>query len=257
MVLVALATLLGAALQSATGFGFVLVLGPAMFAALEPAAALTTLLCLAAALNLLVLFSERRSRRIRRRDLTVLLVAAVPGLFVGVVVLEALSKPALQVLVGVAILAAVALQLRLGRRRAALAPECGERPDAGTDPGAAVAGLVTGVLTTTTGTNGPPMLLWLQHAGATPAEIRDTLAGAFLALNVAGAAVLGVALGERQQLELGVVGPLLALVVAGQLLGRLAFERLDAERFRRLGLALVLLAAVASIVAGAIAAGDP
>ena len=255
MVLVAVATLLGAGVQSATGFGFVLVLGPAMFAVLEPAAALTTLLCLAAALNLLVLFSERRPRQIRRSELTVLLAAAVPGLVFGVIVLEALSKPALQVLVGVAILAAVALQLRLGRRRAAAVPAHGDGGGrAGTGPGTALTGLLTGALTTTTGTNGPPMLLWLQHAGASPAEIRDSLASGFLTLNVAGATVLAIAVGERQQLELDVVAPLLALVVAGQILGRIAFERLHPACFRIAGLALVLFAGLASIVAGAIAA---
>jgi hypothetical protein len=44
--------------------------------------------------------------------------------------------------------------------------------------------------------------------------------------------------------------PLLGLVLAGQVLGRLAFERLDHSRFRQAGVALVLVAGVASIVAG-------
>ena len=249
MVLVAVATLLGAGLQSATGFGFVLVLGPAMFAVLEPAAALTTLLCLAAVLNLLVLFTERRPLHVRRGDLTTLLVVSVPGLLIGVLILEALSKPALQVLVGVAIVGAALLQLRFGapsRRRAV----AGEPPHRGSAPETALTGLLTGTFTTTTGTNGPPMVLWLQRAGATPAEMRDTLAGAFLVLNVAGAVVLAVAAGARQQLELDVVVPLLAALVAGQLLGRLAFERIDPVRFRQAGLALVLAAGVASIAAG-------
>lgn len=249
MVLVAVATLLGAGLQSATGFGFVLVLGPAMFAVLEPAAALTTLLCLAAALNLLVLFTERRPLQVRRGDLRTLLIASAPGLLVGVLILEALSKPALQVLVGVAIVAAALLQLRFGapaRRRAV----AGEAPHHGSLPETAITGLLTGTLTTTTGTNGPPMVLWLQRAGATPHEIRDTLAGAFLVLSLAGALVLAVAAGEPQQLELDVVGPLLAVLVVGQLLGRLAFERIDPVHFRQAGLAVVLASGVASIAAG-------
>ena len=41
MVLAALAALVGAAVQSATGFGFALVLSPALFAVMEPAEAVT------------------------------------------------------------------------------------------------------------------------------------------------------------------------------------------------------------------------
>lgn len=251
MVLAAVATLLGAGIQSATGFGFVLILGPAMFAVLDPAAALTTMLCLAAALNLLVLFTERRPRQIRHRDLAAILLAAVPGMLAGALILDGISKPALQMVVGIAILGAAALQLRFGDARRAKA--AGPHSHAET----AVTGLVTGALTTTTGTNGPPMVIWLQRAGATPAQIRDTLAGAFLVLSAAGAAVLAVTLDEPQQLELDVVGPLLAVVVAGQILGRLAFERLDHARFRQAGLALVLVAGIASIVAGAVTVGEP
>jgi uncharacterized membrane protein YfcA len=244
MILAAIATLLGAAVQSATGFGFVLILGPAMFAVLDPGAALTTLLCLATGLNLLVLFSERRPRQVRRHDLAVVLLAAVPGLVAGALILERISKPALQVVVGVAILAAVALQQRAAGRPAPRATA--ERPRTAT----VLTGLATGVLTTTTGTNGPPLVIWLQRAAATPAQIRDTLAAGFLALSAAGAIVLALTLDEPQQLELDIVVPLLGLVLAGQVLGRLAFERLDHTRFRQAGLALVLVAGVASIVAG-------
>ena len=249
VVLAAVATLLGAGVQSATGFGFVLILGPAMFAVLEPAAALTTLLCLAAALNLLVLFSERRRRQIRHRDLALVLLAAAPGMVAGALVLERISKPALQMIVGVAICAAVVLQLR-ARSGAGL-----RYPDGGSGPETALTGLATGVLTTTTGTNGPPLVIWLQRAGATPAQIRDTLAVGFLALSAAGAVVLALALDEPRQVELDVVVPLLALVLAGQVLGRVAFERLDPARFRIAGLTLVVGAGLASILAGGIAAG--
>ncbi|MBA2256714.1 MAG: sulfite exporter TauE/SafE family protein, partial [Thermoleophilaceae bacterium] len=83
MPLAAVAAFLGATLQSATGFGFALVLGPALIAVLTPAEALTTLLVLSASLNLLMLFSERRRRSIRWSDVLLLLAAAAPGLVGG------------------------------------------------------------------------------------------------------------------------------------------------------------------------------
>ena len=62
MALAALAALAGAFVQSATGFGFALVLSPALFAVLEPDEAVTTLLALGLALNVLVLFEHGRPR---------------------------------------------------------------------------------------------------------------------------------------------------------------------------------------------------
>lgn len=241
MLLVALATLLGAGVQSATGFGFALILGPAIFAAMDPAPALTTLLILAAMLNVLILFSERRPRQVRGADLRGLLITAAPGMLAGAAILAVVSKPLLQVLVGATIVVAVALRLR----PAPAAP----RPPA---PGLrALTGLGAGALTTTTGTNGPPMLLWLQRAGATPAEVRDTLAAAFLTLSISGAAIVALSSGEGYAVEASVILPLAALVPAGQLIGRLVFERLDPVLFRRVGLGLALAAGLASVVAGA------
>ena len=81
-----------------------------------------------------------------------------------------------------------------------------------------------------------------------PAEFRATLAAAFLALNLAGWAVLGIAGDATADLDELIV--LLALVVAGHVLGAFAFRRLDHERFYRLVLVLVLVTGAASVVAG-------
>jgi uncharacterized membrane protein YfcA len=231
MILAALAALVGAAVQSATGFGFALVLSPALFAVMEPAEAVTVLLALGAALNLLVLVEGRDARW---SLVPPLILPALPGLALGAVVLAALSREPLQVGVGVAVIAAGLWQLR-HRAAAARVP-------------ATVAGFLSGVLTTSISISGPPLVLWLEAQGLRPAEFRATLAAAFLALNLAGWAVLGVA-GDATA-ELGELLVLLGLVLAGHLLGTLAFRRLDHERFYRVVLVLVLITGAASVVAG-------
>jgi uncharacterized membrane protein YfcA len=231
MVLAAVAALVGAAVQSATGFGFALVLSPALFAVMEPAEAVTVLLALGAALNLLVLVEGHDARWSR---LPPLLLPALPGLALGAVVLAALSREPLQVGVGVAVIAAALWQLA---HRAA-APRVP----------APVAGFLSGALTTSISISGPPIVLWLEAQALSPAEFRATLSAAFLALNLAGWAVLGVA-GDATA-DLGELAVLLALVVAGYVLGALAFRRLDHERFYRIVLALVVVTGVASVVAG-------
>jgi uncharacterized protein len=232
MWLAALAAFAGAGVQSASGLGFALVLTPALFAAMDdPAEAVTAVLLLGAALCALVLVE---SRRVATHGLVRLLVPAVPGLGAGVVLLAALSKESLQVGVGVAVVAAAAWQLR--HRSAVRIP-------------AAAAGFLSGALTTSISINGPPLALWLESEGVSPARFRTTLAAAFLILDIAGTALI-VSREGTDAVDLGVLGPLLACVFAGYALGAVAFRRLDAERFSKVVLAVVICTGIASVVAG-------
>jgi uncharacterized protein len=240
MAIAAVAAFVGAFVQSATGFGFALVLGPALFAVLEPVEAVTALLVLGFVLNLLVLFEGGRPGHVDWRALAPVLLAAVPGLAVGLAVLDALSKQALQVGVGVAVILAAGWQLRQRRR-----PQRSVLPQAA---GWAV-GFMSGTLTTSISVNGPPLVLWLEARGVAPPEFRASLAASFLALNLAGGVLL-LALEGSAALDAAVVLPLLGLVAAGHLLGALAFRGLERECFFAFVLLLVAATGVASIAAG-------
>lgn len=243
MALAAAAALVGAAVQSATGFGFALILSPALLAALDPYEAVTALLALGLALNLLVLLEGGRPGPVRWRELLPVLVAAAPGLAVGAAALALLSKPVLQVFVGIVVLAVAAVQLR-----ARLAGQPPRRRSSG-----AAAGLASGALTTSISVSGPPLVLWLESRGTAPAELRATLAACFLALNLAGCAVLVPLAGIDRVAPADVLLPLLGLVVAGYWAGARAFRRMDPRRFSLTVLLLVALTGAASVVAGAAA----
>ena len=244
MLLAVLATLAGSTLQSTTGFGFALVLAPAFFGVFDPTTALTTELVLGAALNLLILFTERRPRQIRDRPLITALGWALPGLAVGALILVALAKPTLQIAVGIAVVIAAAIQARSRATR--------RRRPPGREPTwvAPAVGFTTGVLSTTTGTSGPPLVLWFHHLEFRPHEFRDTLAAAFLALNALSALAL-LAFGNGLDIPgLAEVVVLLVATLAGQLIGLRLFARLDPQRFRAAGLVVVICAGLASAVAG-------
>ena len=241
MALAASAALAGAFVQSTTGFGFALVLSPALFAVMDPVEAVMALLVLGLALSLLVLFERGRPEHVDWRSLAPMLVAALPGLAVGAVALTQLSKQSLQVAVGVAVVAVAASQLRR-RRRGTGHPRLGRGAGLG-------AGFVSGALTTSINVSGPPIVLWLEARGASPDEFRASLAATFVVLDLTGGALLVVAQGSGS-IEPGTVGPLLGLVVAGYALGAVAFRRLNRERFYTLVLVLVACTGVASIVAG-------
>jgi uncharacterized membrane protein YfcA len=233
MALAAVAAFAGAAVQSATGFGFALVLSPALFAVMDPVEAVTALLALGLALNLLVLFEGGRPEHVDWRALAPMLAAALPGLAVGAVALTQLSKEALQVAVGVAVILAAGWQLWVPRPRLS----------------AWAAGLASGALTTSISVSGPPLVLWLTARGVRPEEFRTSLAASFLVLNLAGGIVL-VAVEGGGAFDGGAVALLLALVVAGYALGAVVFRRLDRELFFNIVLGLVVLTGLASVVAG-------
>ena len=244
MVLAAIATLVGAAVQSATGFGFALLAAPAFLAAVGRDEAVATVLVLSLALNLLMLAGEGRRPEVLGRRLAVLLAAAVPALIAGAFALRALSKPLLQIVAGALIVLAAAIDVRRPRAPA-------RRPGRA---GSVGVGLAAGALTTTTTVNGPPIVLWLQRLGAGAGQARDSLAAAFAFLNLLGAAAVAIVGGDGGSGPEGVALLwLVPLLVAGQLVGRRIFERLDPARFRAVALGLVFAAGLASVVAGLVA----
>src|SRR5215207_9855265 len=159
-------------LQAATGFGFSLVAAPLLFAAVEPEPAVVLLGVLGLEVNLLTLGTERRRPRPLKHSTVVMLACALPGALAGVAVLRSLPAEALQVAVTLGVVATLAAR----RVREAHVP-------------AWVAGLAAGALTTSTSTNGPPLLLLLGR-GATPAQVRDTLTTCFVGLAAIGALAL-------------------------------------------------------------------
>src|SRR4051794_9320577 len=159
------AVLAGAALQSATGFGFALVSAPLLFAATEPAEAVGLLILLGLVVNLMTLGTEGRRPRPLVRDSLVMVGFGIPGVFAGVVLLHALSSTALQIGVTLGVFATLAVRA-LARRRGA---------GPGMVPGwaAPAAGFTSGALATSTNTSGPPVVLYALARGATPVETRD------------------------------------------------------------------------------------
>lgn len=240
--LVALTAAAAACLQSTTGLGFALVLTPVLLAVVSPAGAILTVTLLGLALNLLVLAGERRVPAVDWREVLPVLAAAVPGTAAGVLVLRALPRPALQIGVGVLVLAALLLR---GRRStpAAVGPE-----PPSTAPRLAV-GLTAGVLTTSSGISGPPLALWFAHRGLRPAQLRDSLTASFLILGAAATVALTPLL-HRARLSAGYLLAGLFAVLAGHQLGSRLFRRLKPHHFEPLLLAVVTATALLSIVTG-------
>jgi uncharacterized membrane protein YfcA len=237
--LAAAAVIAGAALASATGFGFSLLSAPLLFALVGPVQAIGLLTVLGLEVNLLTLATEGRRPEPLLHDTAVLLAWSIPGALAGVAVLRALDAVWLQVALSVTVLATLA-----ARRRSVH----GTR-----GRGAPLAGLAAGALTTSTSAAGPPLLIHLLGRGHAPGQVRDTLTLCFVCLSPIGVAAL-LATGTHDAFSrLGLLLVLVPAVIAGHVAGRRGFARLAAGGAYEPVLTGVLLLSVAAGLAGAIA----
>jgi uncharacterized protein len=229
----------GAALQSATGFGFSIVAAPLVFAAVEPEEAVGLLIILGSLVNVLTLVSERRRPRPVVRECVVVLAFALPGAVAGVAILRALDPVALQIAVSAGVVATlVARKLARGRRTPAW--------------GGPVAGLAAGALTTSTTTAGPPLIVYLLGRELEPVQVRDTIPVVFLGLSVVGGIALWVTGTRGAVPDAGLVALLVPVVAAGHLAGRPLFAALVRSGRYEAVLTAVLMASVAAGLAAAL-----
>ena len=238
LVLVAAGTLLAACVQATGGIGFALILTPLLFALLPAVGAIVVATGLGLLLNALVLFAEHRRPTVEWKEVAPILIAAAPGTVVGLLVLRALPKPVLQVAVGAAVIVFGLVVLR-GRVRVPARQGWVRVP----------LGFTTGVLTTSTGVNGPPVALWLSSRGLRADAVRDSLGAMFLVLGViAGLTLLPVV----HEAHLGAWTLLAAVlaVLAGHAIGSRLFARMTPGRFDALMLSITLATGVTSVVLG-------
>jgi uncharacterized membrane protein YfcA len=233
----ALALFAGAALQSATGFGFALVSAPILFALLGPQEAVSAGFVVGLLSNGLTLATERRRPQVLRREAVALVAWSLPGIVLGVLALRHVPRAPLSAIVAAAVLAGLALRVRARRVEAVARPRAWHVP---------AGGVTAGALGTSTSLNGPPLIFCLLARRATPGQMRDTLAAIFLAESVLGlpALVLSDTFTTPRALLL-----LLAAGLAGQLLGRRAFAWLQGDRYENAVLAMLALTALVALAA--------
>jgi uncharacterized membrane protein YfcA len=229
-------------LQAATGFGFALLAGPSLYAVMAPSHAVALLLLLGLCVNVLVLGTERRALAVDWAGLRPAMLAALPGLPIGALLVRVLPADALRIAIGVIVCVLVAHRLLHHTSESRVVPG---RATAG------IAGFAAGVLTTSTTTNGPPLALWLGGRGLPPAVVRDTVSAAFLILDVVGFGVVLAVLGPHRALAEAVWLPaLIPVVLVGHLAGSWLFRRLPAHRYDQLLLLAVAAAGAVSIATG-------
>jgi uncharacterized membrane protein YfcA len=163
----------------------------------------------------------------------VVTVSAIVGMPLGLVVLVLADDRLLTVVIAIAV---IAFSLLLWR---------GARVPAGrgTD---VTAGFTAGILSTSTGTSGPPIVIALSAKQLGPAVFRATISAIFL---VQGSVALALfALGDqitRDALWVALAG--LPGVLVGSIVGERGFRRLDMPTFRRVVLGMLFLSGLVAL----------
>ena len=229
--MVAIATLAGAAIQGAIGFGMNLVAVP-MLALVMPEALPVAAILLGMPISVTMLRYEHGA--LDRPGFGWILVGRVPGIVVGTWVVATISTADLQVAVGGLVLLFVLAS--------AVVPPLPVRPAT-----QVAAGTVSGVTGTATGIGGPPLALLYQHH--TGPVIRATLAAAFFAGTLLSFGAL--AIGGQVEGDQILVGLLLTPAVAiGGVAGRRLHDVLDRGWMRPAVLAFATVSAAVVLVDG-------
>jgi uncharacterized membrane protein YfcA len=232
IIVVAVAILTASFTQVVAGFGFALLAMPIMTLALpvDRSLVIVTLLASVTTLVQAIALRAHADRVLARR----LAVASFAGMPVGLTVLNVVDDTPLRVALGTSVLVATAMLAR----QVSLA-HVGPGLDAG-------AGFLSGVLSTSLGTNGPPIVFDLQSRGLDPDRFRATIQTVFAAGNLV-AVPLFVANGTVT--VDGLTGAVIAVPawLTGLVLGRPARRHVAGPRFRVLVLSLLTAAGASTI----------
>lgn len=231
LIIAAVIILLASTVHAVTGFGYALVATPLLAFAVDPHTAVvaTTM----SALAMTVTIAVRQRHHAEWKVAMIAMIGIVLGMPIGLWVYSATSAQVLTVLIGIGVLGCTLMVWR-------------QVKVPGNVPVLVGVGLISGALSTSTGTNGPPMVAVFQGMGYDPTKFRATLSAVFAGTSVL--SLIGFALAGQvnsQSLWIGVVG--LPVVQLGWFAGNAIFKRIDAERFRKVLLAALLISAVVTL----------
>jgi uncharacterized protein len=236
--MIAAGAVLGAATAAGfSGFGFNLVAVPLLALALPVKDAVTISLVLGLlATSVSALLALRRSQ-VHLQLLALMLVGSLPGLVVGTAAYLLLDQQGLRITIGIVTVSLPLLYLmpRLSRPRAIRARE------------SVSAGFVGGSIAATTGTGGPPIVMYLMTTVRDAAVLRGTI----LAHVTAVAVLVLVAHGVQGQIsadQLSESARLAPAALVGLIVGSLLFSRVSTRAYQNSLRVILTLVSVSGLM---------
>jgi uncharacterized protein len=236
LVLVALIIGVATVVQGVSGFGFSLTAMPLLSVLLGVHQALAVQTTLGIVSNALTAWRSRPD--IIRPTARRIIASSVVGMPIGWFVLDHTSDRGLKLGVGIVVgILAIALASHVRIRSTSPVVDV-------------IGGLLSGVLSTSTGTNGPPLVVALAGRGLPAAQQRATLSACFATANV----IVFTALLWNGRIDSDVVitvAASLPMLLLGAVAGQRIFSRLRQGHYERIVIGLLLMSATVAVVSAA------
>jgi uncharacterized protein len=223
---------IASAAQVVSGFGFALIATPLVAVLVGPREAVVGLTIVS--LILVTQVAIRARGHVVRSAVALMSASAIVGMPLGLLVLTRADEQILTLIIAIVVIAFSILLwhgLRLPGGR-------------GAD---VVAGFTAGILSTSTGTSGPPVVIALSRELSEPSRFRSTISAIFLIQG--SAALVAFAVGDQiSQDALAVALAGLPGLVLGSIVGERGFRRLDASTFRTVVLGLLFVSGLVALL---------
>ena len=235
-ILASCAVLFAAFVRGLSGFGFALILAPLLLLLLNPVAVVITILFLGFFSHIgVVLWSLKR---IELKRIYPMLASSLLGIPLGVWIISVIAPSLLKIVIG-AVIITFAIPMAIGFRKTISHERLG----------GGIAGFLSGMLATSTGLGGPPLVLFMHNQGWPKQAIHPSLAAYLLFLTTFSLMALYVS--NQVHVETVVTAAsLLPTMFIGVIVGVRTFDRTDSRLFQRLSIAIVIGAGILGILSG-------
>ena len=219
--------------QTLSGFGFSLLAVPLMTLVVSPrdAVVVATIIGAISTTSQAVIDRKHVDSSIAKR----LILASYAGMPFGLMAFIFVSETGLRLVLGVVVISAAVLSLRGFRLR-----DDSHHLDW-------LFGIVSGFLSTSTSTNGPPLVFLMQARQLAPATFRATINTVFAVVNV-GALALFVSAGKVNGNNLSGVAVAVPALGVALAIGYAVRRHITQERFNTLVILLLFLSAISVVV---------
>ncbi len=242
ILVITLVALTAIILRTVTGFGLGSFLTPILLLYFSVPVSVITVLVLGNILGLLTLFSEKRTRQVAWPVVRRLLITAVPGTVAGAYLAAQIDKAALQIIVGILVIASVLIQEYAFPK---------PTKQLGVTRGINIVGFLTGALTAGAALAIPPLIVWLRSHRVSAHQMRDNLSAIFFFINIASIiAILFAVRPDYQSRDILLLILLLPLTLLGYVIGKILVGRIDPRKYHKLSFYIVILIGLGSILAG-------
>jgi uncharacterized protein len=218
--------------QTISGFGFTLVSVPLLATVMPPLQAVS--LAILISTPLAIIRSAREWKDVSWPTAKRLGLASLIGMPIGLALTSHLPDRPLRLIIGVAV-AVAGLALATGFRIRSQSPSVD-----------VIAGFVSGVLATTTGTNGPPLVIAMHSRRVAPVIFRATLVVVYLFANVVSLGLFWY-YGRLNGNAIKLTGITFVPMLLGNAMGTWLVPKVNDELFHRLILGLLFLSAATAI----------